>query len=238
MAHILHEDESHFYIESLVREFYDSFTLHDIDMENLLLHVNLKGRSTVFGINDISEWIGIRVKRGVQGTEDIPFYRPLMGPDCTESGMSGLIRHTLYRNVYAAARMLCENVTPTSHVTNIYIPTLHILHMIMTKSRYFCIVRHLFKMIVGVKIDNSPILVLPCLVTLICSKILTEAEFLQYHDQHILIKKIRVTAPFHAAIQIDWTPSTAVEDVLTERVEHVEDDAYFSAQFLIAILIG
>jgi hypothetical protein len=226
----LHDSGNSFYIENLVVEFYNSFDVNDIDWENGRILLHWRGGELFVSVDEIAAVTKINIKEGNQEHGNLDFYRPLMGNHCTTPTDGGLSGHTLYRNVYATCRLLGDNVAPTSHVSSFYEDTLHIVYMMMLRNKEFCMVRRLFDSIAGVRINNSSTLKLPCLVTALCQHIFPEEEFASFFIHPLLLpKKVRITAPFYASYNQDWTPELTTEDTVTHaEAEILSDDEFFA----------
>jgi hypothetical protein len=225
--YILHKSGNDYYIENLVQDFYNSFSSEDIDFENGRILLHWKGRDIIFGVQEIAEYTGLKIQDGNQQPGNLEDYRPLMGNRCTTPLDGGISGHTMYRNVYATCRLLCDNVAPTSHVSSFYEDTLHIVHMLMVRNKEFCMVRRLFDTITGVKISNSSTLKLPCLITLLCEHILPSIEYSSYMVQRVPLKKVRITAAYHGTYNADWIPRMLNENVTAADAEILDDDDFF-----------
>ena len=225
--YILHDSGTDFYLENLVHDFYDSFNIEDIDFALGRIMIHWKGHDIIFGVQEISEITGIAIRNGNQQPGNLEIYRPMMGSRCTTPHDGGLSGHTLYKNVYATCRLLCDNVAPTSHISSFYEDTFHIVHALMTKDRNFYMVRRLFDTIAGVKSSNSTTLKLPCLVTLLCEHILPSVEYSGYLLSRIPLHRVRITAVYHRSINEDWTPRMLDENIHAVEAEMIDDDSFF-----------
>lgn len=131
----------------------------------------------------------------------------------------------MYRNVYATCRLICNNVIGSSHISSLYEDTLQILHIIMTRNNDFCLFRQLFDTIYGAKTKHSTILKLPCLVTLICGKLMTEFNFYLYFSQYTLVKRALISPSYHETVNEDWTLRLFEKNIFT--MEDMEDITFF-----------
>ena len=61
--YILHDSGNDFYISNLVQDFYDSFSSEDIDFELGRIMLHWKGNEIIFGVNKISAFTGIQMRR-------------------------------------------------------------------------------------------------------------------------------------------------------------------------------
>ena len=71
------------------------------------------------------------------------YYRPAQGGEINAK--------TIYHNVYVVYRWLNYNVLVVSHVSSFYNNALHILHMMITKDKHYCMCRQLFDTISNAK---------------------------------------------------------------------------------------
>jgi len=97
-------------------------------------------------------------------------YIHLMGDHYKLAQGGWISAKSLYRNVYALCRWLNRNVLDVSHVLSFYNKVLHIVYILMTKVKHFCICRTLFDTIVSAKDRHKTFLPLPIFVTKICQE--------------------------------------------------------------------
>ena len=101
----------------------------------------------------------------------------------------GISTKTVYRNVYALCRWLNRNVLAVSHVSSFYNQVLHIVYILMTKEKDFCICYIRFDTIASAKDKRMTFMPLPILVTQICKEWMLEDEF-----NHAIKDKISIQA--------------------------------------------
>lgn len=143
-------NEGCFYIPDLVEEFYNGFQLHDYDEVRGRIRIVWRGVHRFVDINLISVITGIPLAIGSQTLLEWGVYFPLMGPACQQSdrGISGA---GMFVNIYTACRWVAANVTSSSNITSFYKLTLHVVHALMIKNRYFCMCRQLISTIAKIK---------------------------------------------------------------------------------------
>jgi hypothetical protein len=216
--YLLHELEEEYYIEFLVRKFFDGFTAHDIDVRNGRIYVKWDGTTKVVDLAMISGVTGIPL-----GDEDnkeplsIDDYLLLVGNNCVKREGGGINTSSVNRNVYATGRWIKANILGTRHVSSFYREELQIVLALMTRDRNFCMVRKLFGTLCSVKGERARhpnlLLPLPCLVTEMVSQWVMREDFEEYMLQAITLKAPTITSSYQSCIQLDWIPSLADEDV-------------------------
>ena len=125
----------------------------------------------------------------------------------------GINTKIVYRNFYVVCRWLNCKVLGISHVSSFYNNALHIVHMMMTNDKHFCMSRQLFDTISNVKDRCKTFLPLSVLVTQICKECMHVDDFNNaWHDRVMVIPE-SVSPSYHASLQIDWTQEGAQHDV-------------------------
>jgi len=114
---------------------------------------------------------------GIQNPKNLGDYINLMGDHCKLAQGGGIGAKMTYRNVYALCRWLHQNVLDVSHVSSFYSQALHIVYILMTKEKQFCMCRALLDIISNAKDRRKIFLPLPILVTQICKEWMSHAEF-------------------------------------------------------------
>ena len=144
-----------FYIPSLVQELYDGFTIDNIDRDRVVIEINWRCELRILHIQTISEIIAIPiVEGGNQNPRKLEEYMSIKGDQCRSSQGGGISAKTVYRNVYVVCRWLNQNVFGVSHISSFYNQALHIVHMMMTGDKHFCMRRQLLDTIIGVKFSS------------------------------------------------------------------------------------
>jgi len=74
----------------------------------------------------------------IQNLGNLGDYIHLMGDHCKLAQGGGISAKLVYHNVYALCRWLNQNVLGVSHVSSFYNQVLHIVYILMTKEKNFC----------------------------------------------------------------------------------------------------
>jgi hypothetical protein len=111
-----------FFVEDLVREFYEG--IQDFDIGNGVLRVLLERQMHRVDLNLIADVVGIPVRNGPNPHLQIVEYTSLMGPACRIPNDAGIMASTCYRNIIAAGRWIGTNITGTTKTSAFYAPTL------------------------------------------------------------------------------------------------------------------
>ena len=93
-----------------------------------------------------------------------------MGDHCKSAQGGGISAKTTYRNVYALYRWLHQNILGFSHNSSFYSQVLHIVYILITKEKHFCMCRTLLDTIGSAKDRHKTFLPLLILVTQICKE--------------------------------------------------------------------
>ena len=125
-----------------------------------------------------------------------------MGEQCKIPRGGGFSAKILYRNVYALYRYLNGNVLGVSHVSSFYSQILHIVYILMTKEKDFCMYDTLLDTITSAKDKWKTFMPLPILATQIFKEWMLEDEF-----NHSIKDKINIQAETNASVQVDWVHS-------------------------------
>ena len=87
---------------------------------------------------------------------------------CKVSQGGGISAKIVYRNVYALCRLLNRNVLGVSHVSSFYNQVLHIVYILITKLKDFCMCYTLLDTIGSAKDKRKTFMPLPILIAQIC----------------------------------------------------------------------
>ena len=162
---MLHGNAFEFNLPSLVQEFYDGFNENNIDRNNGITEVKWRGELKIVHLQTILELTVIPLGESrIQNPKNLGDYIHLMGDHCKSTQGGGISVKTVYRTVYALCRWLHQNVLGISHVSLFYNQALHIVYILMTKERQFCMCRTLL----DTRRKMFP--PLPTLVTQICKE--------------------------------------------------------------------
>ena len=108
--YLFHEGDSNYYIPSLVEEFYNSFTLDNINNNTHSIEVNRRGERKFVNLKLLSDLIGIPLTLGLnQVPMNLDRYLYMMWVLLMCQG-GGIDAKTMYRNIYATCRWLDTNV--------------------------------------------------------------------------------------------------------------------------------
>jgi len=150
--YLLYSNSYEFYFTTLVKEFYDGFSVDNIDHDHEVIKVNRSGEIKIVNIQTISDLTSILIIESEnQNLGNLWDYMFLMGYHCKSSEGGGISAKTVYHNVYALGRWLDQNVLGVSHVSSFYNQALHIVHMKMTRDRHFCMCQTLLDTIASAK---------------------------------------------------------------------------------------
>lgn len=212
------------YCPSLVEEFYSSITNIDLDSGYILL--NWRNKVWAIDLHIISNLTDIPQGASTLPSEELSFYRSLMGPDCVLSRDRGIKGTSMYRNVFTACRWACQNITSNTHNTSFRTVEMGIVHSLMTRDRTYCMCRRLLTTIgEGHQRSSQP---LPCLVTTICKHFMAYESFWVYEADMLPCTVERETSSYRGTIADLWTPPE-MEDAM-QSSESSEDSATFWAQ--------
>ena len=147
----------------------------------------------------------------------------------------GVSAKTVYRNVYALCRWLNHNVLGVSHVSSFYNQVLHIVYILMTKKKDFCMCYTLLDTFASAKDKQKTFMPLPILFTQIFKEWMLEDEFNYVIKDKISIQAETISSSYNASVQIDLVPSMLQEHVpvassSSSNEFKEEDDEFFNQQ--------
>ena len=135
---LLYNAPHHFYCPELVKEFYASIALGDIDLVSGRILVNWRGEQRLLDRFFLSYLTGIPLKNGNQNPHpNLEVYRSIMGEDSVVSDEGGIVGRSMYRNLFAWGRFFMFNCVSSSHKTNFHAQTLHLIHVMQTRDLHF-----------------------------------------------------------------------------------------------------
>ena len=225
---LIYEQGENFYIEWMVRRFYENIVDFDPDMGHLRVMWN--GEEKFVDLMLIGRILNIPVIGGVLRPLHLVEYASIMGPACIIPKDSGIRATTVYRNVLATGRWVCNNITGTSKESTFYASTLACVHALMTKDSHYCVVTQLFNTITGMKMRSGAqdlVLPLPCLITQICSTFMSPEEFSLARRESIPLEKFRMKHGFGTRVPVDWTTDIDKEEVRNVAEEEMSDTTFF-----------
>jgi hypothetical protein len=225
---LVYEQGDNFYIEWMVRSFYESIV--DVDSDMGLLRVNWYGEEKYVDLMLIGRTLNIPVIGGVIRPRSLVEYASVMGPACVIPKDSGIRATSVYRNVLATCQWVRCNITGTSKDSSFYASTLACVHALMTKDPHYCVVTQLFNTIAGVRMRSGTqdaVFPLPCLITQLCSTFMSTEEFSLARRESIPLEHFRIKHGFGNRVQIDWTEEVVQEDVRTVAEEELSDTTFF-----------
>ena len=109
--------------------------------------------------------------------------------------------------------MVNHNVLGVSHVSSFYNQVLHIVYILMTKEKDFCMRYILLDTIANTENKRKTFMPLPILVTQICKEWMLEDEFNHDRKDKISIQAETISSSYNASVQIDWVPFILQEHV-------------------------
>ena len=165
-------------------------------------------------LQTISELTGIPLSESeIQNPKNLGDYIHLMGDHCKSAQGGGISAKMTYENVYALCRWLHQNIFGVSHVSSFYNQALHIIYILMTKEKHFCMCRTFLDTIGSAKDRRKTFLPLPKLVTQIYKEWMSNAEFnLAMHERVKIVTES--VSSYQASLQIDWTLAMLKEQVV------------------------
>ena len=113
----------------------------------------------------------------MQNPGNLKDYIHLMGEHCKSVQGGGISTKTTYRNLYVLCKWLHQNILGVSHVSSFYSKALHIVYILMTKEKHFCMCCTLLDTIGNAKDRHKTFLPLSIFVNQICKELMSDAEF-------------------------------------------------------------
>jgi hypothetical protein len=229
---LYHESDTYF-VPELVEIFYKSFSFEEMSIAKDRIFVNVGDETQEVSFELISHITGIPLTSGMCQFPLLSFedYKHMVGTSSEGYPSGGIDGSTMYLNVFAVCRWLVRNVVTNSHETSFYTPSLHIVHMLMTRNRNFCMCRKLVETICNVKEKENEgkkyTLALPVLVTKIMENWMSEEEKNQWARKRVIIRKERMLSSYKNTLGVMWTVDLAREHVpaMDVPVEEEEEEA-------------